>query len=106
VTIAQIHPMQFYSKLRWIDGRPLLDVIEPYRRELLTKALFSFDDRGRLLYGTVIAGRARKNWKSADLTLAALYKWLVWDSDGPRRTPTSCPTISSRARAYKKLRRR
>ena len=26
------HPLDFFSHLVWIDGRPLLDTIEPYRR--------------------------------------------------------------------------
>ena len=26
------HPLDFFSELVWLDGRPLLDTIEPYRR--------------------------------------------------------------------------
>lgn len=43
-------------------------------------ALYTFDgDRPR--YNLVLAGRAKKNWKSADLILAALYKLVAAQSD-------------------------
>ena len=73
-------PMAFYAHLSWIDGRPLLDVIEPYRAELFEKALYTFDDDGRPTYNMVVAGRAKKNWKSADLVLAAFYRFFAWQS--------------------------
>jgi hypothetical protein len=28
--------LQFFDHLCWLDGKPLLDTIEPYRRELFT----------------------------------------------------------------------
>ena len=30
--------LRFFDHLHWLDGRPLLDMIEPYRRDLFTKA--------------------------------------------------------------------
>ena len=30
-----ITSIQFLSKLVWLDGRPLLDMVEPYRREMV-----------------------------------------------------------------------
>lgn len=27
------HPLDFFGELVWIDGRPLLDTIEPYRKK-------------------------------------------------------------------------
>ena len=79
---AAPHPLDFFEKLVWLDGRPLLDTIEPYRREILTDGLFSFDDGGgRPKFNFVLCGRAKKNWKTTDLILAALYRWLVWPSD-------------------------
>jgi hypothetical protein len=39
--------LDFFGRLQWIDGRPLLDTIEPYRRELFTKALDTFEPDGR-----------------------------------------------------------
>ena len=58
----------------------MLDVIEPYRRKIFTEALFTLNDDGLPRYNLVVAGRAKKNWKSADLVLAALYRLLAWPS--------------------------
>jgi hypothetical protein len=74
-------PREFFAHLRWIDGRPLLDVIEPYRRRLLTTALQTFDADGRPKYNLVVDGRGKKNWKSSDLILASFYRFFVWKSD-------------------------
>ena len=75
------HPLTFFSKLVWLDERPLLDTIEPYRRTILSDALFRFDDDGRPKFNFALCGRAKKNWKTTDLILAALYRFLVWPSD-------------------------
>ncbi len=72
-----VSPARFFSRLRWLDGRPLPDVIEPYRALIFERALWTFDDEGFPLYNLVLAGRAKKNWKSADLVLAALYKLVM-----------------------------
>lgn len=71
-------PLEFFGHLAWIDGTPLRDHIEPYRAQIFTDALYTFDPAGRLRYDRVLAGRAKKNWKSADLVLAALYRLMVW----------------------------
>jgi hypothetical protein len=73
-------PTAFFRHLVWLDGRPLLEVIEPYRRRILQSALYSFDASGRPRFNMVLTGRAKKNWKSADLILAAFYRFLVWRS--------------------------
>ena len=79
---AAITSLQFFSKLKWIDGRPLIDTIEPYRQRLFTLALDTtrtgilagiFGGTPRPAYNLVLAGRGKKNWKSADLVLAALF---------------------------------
>jgi hypothetical protein len=75
-----IGPLDFFAHLSWLDGRPLLDTIDPYRRELLTEALFTFEADERPKYNLVLAGRGKKNWKSADLILAAFYRFFVWPS--------------------------
>ena len=75
-----ISPIAFFSHLKWIDGRPLLDVIEPYRRKIFMDALYTFDAEGVPQYNLVLSGRAKKNWKTADLILATLYRLLVWPS--------------------------
>ncbi len=79
--IRQPRPLKFFSLLKWIDGRPLLDVVEPYRRRIFDHALYSFEE-GRSRYNLMLGGRAKKNWKSADLILAALYRLLAWQSEG------------------------
>lgn len=71
--------LEFFDLLRWIDGTPLRDHLEPYRRRLFTEALDARDPDGRLTYNLVLAGRAKKNWKSADLVLAGL-SCLMTDS--------------------------
>jgi hypothetical protein len=63
--------LEFFGHLKWLDGKPLLDTIEPYRRAIFAKAL----DSGA--YTLTLAGRGKKNWKSADLVLAALYCFVI-----------------------------
>ena len=70
-------PLDFFAHLKWLDRRPLLDTIEPYRRELFMRALDEFQDNGTPHYNLILAGRAKKNWKSCDLILAGFYKLLV-----------------------------
>src|SRR5215469_2973988 len=65
--------LQFFGGLKWLDGKPLLDGIEPYRRHIFTQALDTFDDTGRPLYSMVLCGRGKKNSKTLDLVLAALF---------------------------------
>jgi hypothetical protein len=79
---AAISPLDFFGRLRWIDGRPLMDTIEDYRRHLFLAALFEFRSDGSPRYNSVLSGRAKKNWKSADLVLAGLYKLLIPESHG------------------------
>jgi hypothetical protein len=74
--------LQFFKRLRWIDGRPLPDVIEPYRQRIFAEALDARDGRGQPKYNLAVTGRGKKNYKSADLVLAALYRLLAWDSPG------------------------
>ena len=63
---------QFVHPLRWIDGAPLVSHIESYRWRIFDRA---FDRGARLafVYNLILTGRAKKNWKSADLILASLY---------------------------------
>lgn len=73
-------PMTFFGHLNWIDGRKLTSVIEPYRAQVFDEALYNFEADGRPRYNLVLAGRAKKNWKSADLVLAAFYRFFAWPS--------------------------
>lgn len=72
------HPLDFFSALRWLDGRPLVDTIEPYRQAIFRDALYTFDPDGWPQYSLALCGRAKKNWKTTDLCLAALYRFLAW----------------------------
>lgn len=73
---------QFVQPLVWLDGRPLPSVIEAYRWSIFDRA---FARRVDLLtafaYSLVLTGRAKKNWKTADLMLACLFA-LMDDSPG------------------------
>jgi hypothetical protein len=73
--------LQFFSHLKWLDGRPLLDTIEEYRQSIFRQVLDSFDAQGRPLYSLVLSGRGKKNAKSLDLILAALFVLVI------RRSP-------------------
>jgi hypothetical protein len=74
-------PLEFFGHLKWLDGRPLLDTIEAYRRRIFEDVLYSFGADGMPKHNMALCGRAKKNWKTADLVLAALYRFLVWPSD-------------------------
>ena len=80
IPAGAICPLRFFGQLKWLDGRPLLDTIEPYRRQIFTDVLFTFDDDGVPLVNFSVTGRAKKNHKTTDLVLAALYRLLVWPS--------------------------
>ena len=55
-------PLAFFDKLRWLDGRLLLDTIESYRRAIFEAVLYTFDgDSPR--YNLAVCGRAKKNWR-------------------------------------------
>ena len=73
--------LQFFAKLRWLDRSPLLDRIEGYRRDYLYRqALDTYEGTGKLRrpkFNLVLCGRGKKNWKSADLILAALFCLVI-----------------------------
>lgn len=75
-----VSPLQFFGHLVWLDRRPLLDVLEPYRQRILTEFLYTFDAGGNPQYNFGLWGRAKKNWKTTDLVLSALYCLLVLES--------------------------
>jgi hypothetical protein len=59
-------------RLRWLDRTPLLPLVEPYRLELLERAN-ARDVGGRLLRNLILSGRGKKNAKTLDAVLDALY---------------------------------
>lgn len=79
--MQQVHPLEFFKLLTWLDKRPLLEVMEPYRQNILTEALYTFRSDGSPLYRRILTGRAKKNSKTSDAVLAALYKCLAWEAD-------------------------
>ena len=75
--MAKPTSLEFFADLRWLDGRPLLDTIEPYRRQIFVQAL---DDRrpdGSPAHNLVLCGRAKKNFKTSDMILAAIFTMMV-----------------------------
>lgn len=73
--------LDFLRLVHWLDGFPLLPRIEPYRRTILTDVLDTPDGSGTgLRYNLALLGRAKKNAKSLDLVLAALFACLANDS--------------------------
>jgi hypothetical protein len=74
------HPLDFFGGLVWIDGRPLLRTIEPYRQRIFDEALTTIGPNGWPQYNRVLCGRAKKNFKISDLILAALYRFLAYPS--------------------------
>jgi phage terminase large subunit-like protein len=74
------HPLDFFAELVWLDGRPLLETIEPYRRRIFEDVLYTFEADGSPSRSLALCGRAKKNWKTADLCLAAIYRFLAWPS--------------------------
>jgi len=79
---GHVASLEFFSLLKWIDGRPLLPTVEPYRQHLFAQMFDCFDPDGRLHYNLGLFGRAKKKWKSADLVLAGLYALVANDSPG------------------------
>lgn len=71
----------FAARIRWLDGTPLAPHVEPYRQRIFEAALDErdADDGRRPRYNLILSGRAKKNWKTADLVLASLFA-LVGDS--------------------------
>jgi hypothetical protein len=66
-----VSALSFLSSLRWIDGKPLR--IELYRADIFRRAFDTFRYDGIPQYNMALCGRAKKNFKSADLILAGLY---------------------------------
>lgn len=66
---------EFLRRLRWLDGSPLWPAIDPYRRRLFTQFYDERDPRDprRPRYNLALSGRAKKNSKTLDLVLGALY---------------------------------
>jgi len=64
------------DRLRWIDGSPLRDRIEPYRRRVFEEKHCT-DENGWPRYNLNLTGRAKKNSKTEDLVLDCFYCLLA-----------------------------
>lgn len=80
--------------LKWIDGTPLSQHIEPYRARLFDLALDTFEPDGRPRFNLVLAGRAKKCWKTTDLALAALFALV---SESPAGHDSECYLLANDA---------
>ncbi|HKW00737.1 MAG TPA: hypothetical protein VJN96_12990 [Vicinamibacterales bacterium] len=78
--------------LRWIDGTPLSQHIEPYRARLFDLALDTFESDGRPRFNLIVCGRAKKNWKTADLVLGALFALV---SESPAGHDSECYLLAN-----------
>ena len=65
--------LAFLRRLKWLDGSPLIQHVEPYRQRLFRQFFDTRDEQGRLRYNLGLFGRSKKNWKTADADLTALY---------------------------------
>src|SRR4051812_27905589 len=75
-----ISPLEFFARLHWINGHPLLDTIEPYRREMFVQAFDTFNDDGSPRFHLLLPGRGSKDYRSGEPVLAGLYSLLIKDS--------------------------
>jgi len=74
-----IRVLDFLRLVVWLDGRPILNHLEPYRQKILTDVLDTRDG-DRMKFNLALLGRGKKNAKSLDLCLAALFALLANDS--------------------------
>ena len=84
-----IGPLDFFAHLRWLDGRPLLDTIEPYRRAALNDALFSLEPDGRPKYNLVgVGGAGQEELEVCRLDLGEFLQVVrLGERGGERRVP-------------------
>ena len=75
----RVGSLEFYALLNWIDDQPLLDRMEAYRRRLHSKVLDTLEPDGRPRYNLLVDGRAKKNFKTSDEILAALFRLAAND---------------------------
>ena len=80
IAVATPKSLQFFAGLKWIDGKALLPTIEPYRRRLFASALDTIGPDGFPVFNFVLVGRAKKNFKTTDLVLGALFKLTIADT--------------------------
>jgi hypothetical protein len=78
----ELTPLGLFSRLKWLDGRPLLATIEPYRRDLFEQ-FFAWDvEAGCYRYNLGLFGRAKKNFKTSDAMWACLFALMADSPQG------------------------
>lgn len=80
----QIHPLKFLSLLKWLDGRPLLDLVPMFWQTIITEALYTIRSDCSPQFNRTLWGMAKKNMKTLMLVLAGLYKLLAWQAAGSK----------------------
>jgi hypothetical protein len=80
--VNDLTPLGLFSRLKWLDGRPLLSTIEPYRRVLFEKFSAWDAEANCFRYNLGLFGRAKKNWKTADAILEALFALMADSPQG------------------------
>jgi hypothetical protein len=82
MTTPQVPILNFLRTLRWLDGRPLLEKMEPYRQRILSEAVDTWDAaNNRPQYNNALTGRGKKNWKTADGLFFILHRAIAWKTD-------------------------
>ena len=78
--VEQVPILTFLRTLKWIDGQPVFDVIEPYRRRVLPESIDTTakPDGATAKYNFIFTSRGKKCWKTADMLFAALRRLLAW----------------------------
>lgn len=79
---VQVLPERFLSLLRWLDGRPILDVLPAFWLPLITEALCTCRDDGSPRYQRILTGMGKKNAKTLVSILVSLYKLCAWQAAG------------------------
>jgi hypothetical protein len=80
----QIHPLKFFGLLKWLDGRPLLNLIPSFWQAIITDAFFTFRPDGSPQFNRTLWGMAKKNMKTLMLVLIGTYKLLGWEAAGSK----------------------
>ena len=83
-------PLTFLGLLKWLDGRPLLDVIPLFWQTIIVEALYTFRPDGSPQFNRTLWGMAKKNMKTLMLMLTGMYKLLAWHAAGAERQPVLC----------------
>ena len=91
-----IHPLRFFSKLKWLDGSPLK--ILPYRQKIFSNLLYKFDDDESLYYSLSLLCGERKTIRASTVCSRSFTRYVL---GSPLET---LPVRSSRSMKGKRMR--